>query len=186
MGGLGIYDLVTWNSTLQMRQAWRIHSKPHLLLTQLYRGKYGTYSLIETAYHDNNEGSVSWGRKGLTRAASEFIQRLRWHIRNGHTIRILEDRWCNNRTTKARAQVDPNTWKDRPASDLFNESRTGWNIRKVRAIFPYHTTRLILAQHIRPTVSHDRLYWSLSNNGEYNSMSGYLWLMNQQTPSARN
>ncbi|KAJ8450362.1 hypothetical protein Cgig2_004819 [Carnegiea gigantea] len=185
-GSLGIRDLVTWNYALLMRQAWRIYSKPHLLLAQLYRGMYRTHSPIEITYYDNNDGSVSWGRKGLTRAASKIIQGLRWHIRNGHTVRILEGRWCNNRTINVRAQVDPNAWKDRPVSDLFNEFRTGWNIGKVRSIFPCHTTRLILAQHIRPTVSHDRLYWSLSNNGEYNSKLGYLSLMNQQTPPACN
>ena len=33
-------------------------------------------------------------------------------------------------------------------------------------------------------VSHDRLYWPLTSNGEYNSKSVYIWLMSQQTPSA--
>ncbi|KAJ8451563.1 LOW QUALITY PROTEIN: hypothetical protein Cgig2_018197 [Carnegiea gigantea] len=145
---LEIRELVTWNYALLMRQEWCIHWKPHLLIAQIYRGKCGTHSPIETAYYDSNEGS---GRKGLTRASSKFKQRFRWHIRNGGIVQILEDRWCNRGTISLRTQVDPTSWKNRPVSDLSNESRTGWNIEKVISLFPHHTTRLILAQHIRPT-----------------------------------
>ncbi|KAJ8432681.1 hypothetical protein Cgig2_034007 [Carnegiea gigantea] len=124
-GGLGIQDLVTWNYALLMRQAWRIQSKPHLLIAQIYRGKYGTHSPIETTYYDSKESNASWGRKGVTRASS-----------------------------KLRSHVDPTSWKNRPVSKIQN-----W--------------------HIRPTESPDRLYWSLTNNGEYNSKSSYIWLMSQ-------
>ena len=79
-----------------MRQAWRIHSKPHLLITKIYRGKYGSYSKVDGAYYDCKEHNTSWGCMGLTRAASKFKEELQWLIRNEHIAHVLEDCWCNN------------------------------------------------------------------------------------------
>ena len=93
------------------------------------------------------------------------------------------DRWRNNGTIRLWSQVEPTSWKNRPILDLFNESETWWKIGKVISLFPYYTKRLILAQHIRPTKSPERLYWPITNNREYNSKSGYIWLMSQnKTP----
>ncbi|KAJ8427834.1 hypothetical protein Cgig2_030097 [Carnegiea gigantea] len=103
-GGLGTRDLAKWNYALLMRQAWQIHSNPHLLIVKIYRGKCGTHSCVDIAYYSSRKHNASWGH--------------------------------------------------RPMYALFNESKTGWDIGKLRSLVPHN---------VEP----------LSNNREYNVKSGY-------------
>ena len=76
-----------------MRPVWRIHSKHHLLIAQIYRGDYGTHSPINVAYYDCTEHNVLWGHLRLARPASKLKEGLRWQIWNGCTVRVRKDRW---------------------------------------------------------------------------------------------
>ena len=101
--------------------------KTHLLITKIYRQKYGSHSPVGVAYYDYKGHNASWGRGDLTRAASKFKEGLRWKIRNERIVCVLEDRWCNNGTIGLRSQVNPTPSDDRPMSVLFNEFKTRWN-----------------------------------------------------------
>ena len=70
--GLGIQDLAKWHYALLMRQSWRIHSNPHLLIANIYHGKCGTHSRVDIAHYGSRKHNASWGRTGLARAASKF------------------------------------------------------------------------------------------------------------------
>ncbi|KAJ8430749.1 hypothetical protein Cgig2_009640 [Carnegiea gigantea] len=176
-GGLGICDLVTWNYALLMRQAWRIYSNPHLLLAQLYQGKRGTHSPIEMAYDDDTKGSVSWGRKGLTRAASKFIQGLGGISETVtqfvflKTDGVIAGQSCYDlRSTLSLGRIVQ-------SSIYLMNPEQGVTSGRFDPFFPI--TPLDLSWH---NIFDQRLYWPLTTHGEYSSKSGYLWLKNQQTP----
>lgn len=172
-GGLGIQELTKWNKALLMRQAWRIHSKRQLLLAQLCHGKYGTHSPIDIAYYDCKENNASWGWKGLVTTASKFKEAPRWQIRNGRTVRVLEDRWCHEQVVRLQTQVQPNSWIDQPVGALFNTSHTAWDLKTLTQLFLHKVVRTITSHQIRPTNKPDELYWPLSHNGQYIVKSGY-------------
>ncbi|KAJ8444465.1 hypothetical protein Cgig2_024029 [Carnegiea gigantea] len=108
----------------------RIHSKPQLLLEQLYRGKYGTHSPIDTTYYDCKEKNVSRGRKCLVIIALKFKEALRWQICNEHTARVLENRWCCEQDIQLRPQID------QPIAALFNTSHTAWDLKNPKTSLP--------------------------------------------------
>lgn len=56
MGGLGICSVRFMNEALLMKQVWRIHKKPHLLLSQCYASS--RISLCATSTMPSN---LSWG-----------------------------------------------------------------------------------------------------------------------------
>jgi len=94
-----------------MKQAWCIHTNPQSLLALLYCGKYGAHSRIDAAYYEFKERNASWGWLGLVKAASKFKEVLSWQIRNGCTIRILEDKWCSNTKIQLLHLINPTHWE---------------------------------------------------------------------------
>ncbi|KAJ8442140.1 hypothetical protein Cgig2_011330 [Carnegiea gigantea] len=158
--GLGIQNLTKWNQELLMKQAWRIHTNPQSLLAHLYR-----------------EHNASQGRMGLVKAASKFKEALRWEIRNGSTVRILEDKWCSNTKIHQWHHINLAPWEQRPVAMLFNETLTGWELSILRYLFPLKMMHSILEHPVRPTVTLDQLYWTPKPNGIYTINSGCNWLM---------
>ena len=68
-------------------------------------------------------------------------------------------------------------WEDSPVFGFLSDTKTRWYIGKIPTLFLHKVVWNILAQNVRPTEKPDRLYWSLSNHGEYNVKSGYGQLM---------
>lgn len=52
-GGLGMKDVENLNKALLARQGWRMNANPHLLVSRVFRGKYGN-DPIQLSADDKN------------------------------------------------------------------------------------------------------------------------------------
>ncbi|KAJ8428254.1 hypothetical protein Cgig2_011934 [Carnegiea gigantea] len=130
-GGFGIRELTKWNQALHATS-----------MVNSYRS---------SMTHSSNlsRSQCIMGRWGLVRAAPKFKEGLIWQIWNGCTVRVLEDKWCSSARLFLQSSVILATWEHHLIADLFNGTKTGWDISKVRSLFPYQVVWNILAQSIR-------------------------------------
>lgn len=91
-GGLGIRDVGALNKSLLARQCWRMYKKPNLLVSRVFRGKYGNDPL-SMGYEGKMPRNCSWSARSLIKASMAVKQGIRLRIGNGQAARITEDVW---------------------------------------------------------------------------------------------
>jgi len=154
------------------------HHHHHHHHGKVYRGTFGIHSPIDVMYYDGTNSKPSWGCLGLIEATSKFKDGPRWQIRNGHTISGPRG-WCNNNKLQLQVQIQYNPWKNRLVAALFKHSWTGWDIAKIRSLFPHNVIWHNVSHNIRSTEKPDRLYWPLNSDKDFKAKLGYRWLMDR-------
>lgn len=90
LGGLNFRDLETFNQAMLAKQGWRVLVNPESTVARVLRGKYFPHSdLFEATSHSNSSffwKSFIWGLELLKGGC-------RKQIRNGLSVRVLEDPW---------------------------------------------------------------------------------------------
>lgn len=96
-GGLGYRDLHLFNLAMLARQGWRIFQNPDSLCAQLLMAKYGTNdSLLQV-----KEGlGTSYTWRSIVRELQALKKEQICRIGDGVQIKIWEDPWIPNRTTR--------------------------------------------------------------------------------------
>lgn len=90
VGGLGFRKMEIFNEALLTKQVWRFIQKPDLLVVRVLKARYFKHTKImePTLRHKPSYvwHSLRWSRELLAEG-------IRWRVGNGHTIRILKDKW---------------------------------------------------------------------------------------------
>lgn len=69
LGGVGLRSVESFNRALLVKQAFRIHNSPMLLLSKVMTATHKR-SPIEVALNNNIQSNASWGYKGLVKGTN--------------------------------------------------------------------------------------------------------------------
>lgn len=173
LGGLGFHDIEKFNQSLLAKQAWRIFKKPESLIARILKSKY----FPRVGFLDGNIGrrpSYAW--RSILHGRELLKQGLIKEIGNGEDTRVWLDNWIVETIPRP-----PNYHQDAlvdltlSVRDLIDQDTGGWNVRLIRQIIAEEDVERVLQ--IKPNRSRvDSLKWCFSNNGIYNSKSGYKLL----------
>ncbi|KAF7842619.1 BRASSINOSTEROID INSENSITIVE 1-associated receptor kinase 1 [Senna tora] len=89
-GGLGIRRFEPLNTALLGKQYWRMLSNPNLLISQVFRAKYGD-SQDFRKFNIPNHASPLW--KKIAKASTFIKNNLAWRVGNGANIRLTDELW---------------------------------------------------------------------------------------------
>ncbi|CAJ2634618.1 unnamed protein product [Trifolium pratense] len=89
-GGLGFRDIHMFNLAMIAKQGWNIMTKPHTLVSRLYKARYfPNSSLFESKIGHNP--SYAW--RGIWKAREILMNGCRWSIGSGTSIKIMSEPW---------------------------------------------------------------------------------------------
>lgn len=89
MGGLGFWDLESFNKALIAKQLWRLVTKPWTLVATILKEKYCTSGNFMAA-SAKGHSSLLW--KSLMAIQGVLELGMRWRVGNGSSIKIWGDR----------------------------------------------------------------------------------------------
>jgi hypothetical protein len=110
-GGMGFRDLRAFNEALLAKQGWRLLTNPNSLVAKILKAKYYPNCDFLKAKHSQNM-SFSW--QSIQKASWILQKGCKWHIGNGESINIWEDRWIHT-------QFGSNTWSKKPENTPFKK-----------------------------------------------------------------
>ncbi|KAL0748940.1 hypothetical protein Bca101_030942 [Brassica carinata] len=179
--GLGFHDIEKFNQSLLAKQAWRIWSKPDSLIARIRKSKY----FPRGDFLSSNLGRrplYAW--RSILHVRDLLSQGLIKEIGNIEDTRVWLENWILETTPRP-----PNYRQDAMVDltlsirDLFDRNTGGWNERHIRQIIAEEDVDHVLRIKPNPTRV-DSMKWGFSNNGIYNSKSGYKLLENIQDHQA--
>jgi hypothetical protein len=83
---MGFQDSRSFNLAMIAKQGWNIMTKPHTLVTQIYKARYFPKSSLFDAQLGHNP-SYAW--RGIWKSRHILINGCRWIIGNGTNIRVI-------------------------------------------------------------------------------------------------
>lgn len=89
-GGMGIKNVVTLNKALLARQCWRLHDNPNLLVSRVFKGKYGADPIV-LGFSNSVASKCSWGARSMIKASMTLRGGLKMKVGNGKSTRALQD-----------------------------------------------------------------------------------------------
>ena len=181
LGGLGFHDIEKFNQPLLAKQAWRIWDSPHSLAARILKHRYFPRgSFLEGAL--GRRPSFVW--RSIMHGKELLKQGLVKKIGNGAETNVWRDNWLLDSEPRP-----PSYRPDAPVdltllvSDLINPHLGGWDVRRVRQVIAVEDVDRVLKTKIELS-KEDSLRWGFSNNGVYNSKSGYKLLQDLQEQRA--
>ena len=97
-GGMGFRDLRACDLAMLAKQGWRLLHDNNSLVYQCLKARYFPRTHLFDAKESPN-CSLVW--KSIVVAFPILKSRCCWKVRNGHSIRILGDKWILNYPTNA-------------------------------------------------------------------------------------
>ncbi|XP_056688032.1 uncharacterized protein [Spinacia oleracea] len=177
MGGLGIRNLSTLNKAFLMKQVWRMHQNPQLLISKVYAAK-GKFAL-SIGKANGCEGHISWGMRGLRRAENLLLQGCAWKVGDGRHIRVGKDNWVHGKVPVFASHIrltDARLWT---VSHFIQSSEIRWDAALVRRSFDNCDANAILSVELPSESIPDRLYWPKNTVGNFTVKTGYAFLQEQ-------
>lgn len=101
--GLGFRDLISFNSTLLAKQAWRFYNEPNSLWVCILSGIYLSQCSFLNA---KKPTSSSWTCHSLLHGRDTLQKFARWRVGNGHLINNWCDKWGLSRVYWADYRVE--------------------------------------------------------------------------------
>nr|XP_023908121.1 uncharacterized protein LOC112019810 [Quercus suber] len=95
-GGMGFRDLKAFNLVMLAKQGWKLLHDNNSLLYQCLKARYFPRTHLFDAKESSNCSFV-W--KSIVAALPILKSRCCWRVGNGHSIRILGDKWIPNYPT---------------------------------------------------------------------------------------
>jgi hypothetical protein len=90
VGGMDFRDLHTFNLAMMAKQGWNIMTKPHTLVSRLYKARYFPNSSLFASKLGHNP-SYAW--RGIWKARQILMHGCRWSIQNGSSINVIGEPW---------------------------------------------------------------------------------------------
>lgn len=161
-GGMVFWDMESFNLVLLTKQAWRITTRPDLLMSQVFKARY----FPDTPFSWTELGdrpSLTWRSILSTRSHLEAGTSKR--IGNGLNTSIWADVWLTSEgtgriiTTRSSSSSFPNT-----VPDLIDWEQGSWSIELLEQhLWPCDIQR-VLQVPIGTPASEDGSYWELTKH----------------------
>ena len=169
LGGLGIRNISALNQALLMKQAWRIHQHPQLLLSRFYAPRRNSSGRPPTRRQKS-----SWGAKGLHTATQALFESCSWKVGNGRDICASSDKWVCGQTPVMNDNIELRVAASLRVADLINSASGGWDFRQLNRFFIPSSVRQISEIELPVSSSSpDKRIWPLTQSGNYSTKSGY-------------
>jgi hypothetical protein len=95
-GGMGLWDLTSFNKALLAKQIWRMWKSCNTLVAQIMRAKYHPdCSILEASL--SKKPSFAW--RSIQSASGLVHDGLIWRIGNGDKVQIWKDKWIPRPST---------------------------------------------------------------------------------------
>lgn len=166
--GLEFRVLRAFNLTLLGKQWWRLTTVESSLASRLFKVCYFQISSLRSATLGFRP-SFAW--RSILQACNAFDSAYCWHVGNGESIRLWEDRWV-------QGVDDLTAHKDRLGNsqltmvvELMNLDGT-WNRGKVFTVFPPGVASHVLNIPLSVRRPHDMLMWPHTADGVFSVKSG--------------
>uniref|UniRef100_A0A803PAT0 Reverse transcriptase domain-containing protein n=1 Tax=Cannabis sativa TaxID=3483 RepID=A0A803PAT0_CANSA len=177
VGGLGFRSLIHFNQAMLAKQAWRVLTCPHSLLSQTLKARYFPNSSVLEADPGFNP-SYSW--RSLLWGCDLMKRGLIWKVGDGSNIHTIQDHWIPGLRYKFYASPPP------PDSTLsyFLSPSGGWDLDRLNQHFDSSTVTNILHVPISGASGFDKLIWGQESSGILSVKSAYhLALTNRSIAS---
>ncbi|XP_058776331.1 uncharacterized protein LOC131650640 [Vicia villosa] len=172
-GGLGFKDFRAFNLAMVAKQGWNFLTKPHSLVSKIFKARY----FPNSSFLDANVGSnPSFLWRSLWKAKDVLRLGCRWSIGDGSQIRVVNEPWI--RGCKNACLGGPYTQGvyNLYVQDLLLPNTKQWNILVVESLFDNVVAKEILSVPLVEDVVVNGLVWSAENSENYSVRSGYrLW-----------
>lgn len=176
-GGLGFRHMDSFNLALLTKQAWRIMTRPELLLSRVMKAKYfPSSSLLQAELGDR----PSWTWRSILLARPYLESGLRKRIGNGRSTTIWGEAWLSSEgnerviTTRSISDPFPNL-----VCDLVEEESNTWNLALLEQYLWQCDVVRIVKIPLGPPDVEDSLYWGFSKDGRFSVRSCYHQIMRQ-------
>ncbi|XP_058725977.1 uncharacterized mitochondrial protein AtMg00310-like [Vicia villosa] len=172
-GGLGFRDLKSFNLAMVAKRGWLLLSKPHSLVSIIFKAKYFPNSTFFEASLGNNPSFV-W--RSVWQARSLLSLGCRWSIGDGRNIPVMGSLWL--RGSREGMLIGPQTQGVYAMSvhELLSPNGKLWNAGLISEMFGADEAKIILQVPLVDEVQEDKWIWGEEQNGEYNVRTGYrVW-----------
>ncbi|XP_072088190.1 uncharacterized protein [Arachis hypogaea] len=164
-GGLGFKDLECQNVAHLAKQAWRAMKNPNAIWVQVLKAVYFPNSNFWDAKIQRN---ASWLWKSILIGRELLKRKGKWSIGSGSQVNIWRDRWISGEI-RSEITENPNIQK---VEEIITEG-TGWNVSKIKDLFPPEVCEQILKTPISIVRKEDSLFWPFREDGNYSIKTGY-------------
>ncbi|KAL0771040.1 hypothetical protein Bca101_036191 [Brassica carinata] len=130
MGGLGVRDIQLFNVALLAKQAWRIVTAPHSLLSRMLMGRYCQNSSFVDVLPTSN---ASHGWRSVLKWRDLLITQLGKAVGDGNSTRVWKDRWILSNNTGTPVGPPKEMDRDLMVSDLLTRGTNEWNLHALQA-----------------------------------------------------
>lgn len=175
MGGLGIRSLRVLNQACLMKQVWRMHSNPQLLVSKVYNAKAPSAICLGRPSVSTN-ATFSWGMRGLRKADKLIVQGCAWKIGNGAKVLATSDKWVNGEVPKVKHGVNAQLISTMRVHDLICPPNSKWNSQLIKETFSFDDCLRIHSLEDPNLKEHDFLFWQGHKSGNISIKSAYVFL----------
>ncbi|GAU23029.1 hypothetical protein TSUD_336770 [Trifolium subterraneum] len=174
-GGMGFRDLHAFNLAMIAKQGWNIMTKPHTLVSKLYKARYFPNSSLLDSQIGHNPSYV-W--RGIWKARHILMHGCRWSIGNGTSIKIMSEPWLRDKGDAWIPSPQVQGVYNMTVNDLMKINVKMWNTDKIDSLFPLHIANRITDIPLFEAVEEDKWIWMDSLHGHYSVKSGYNLMLN--------
>jgi hypothetical protein len=154
-GGMGFRDLQKFNQALLARQAWRLLVRPDSLCARIMKEKYyPNGALLDTSFPQ--VASPCW--RSIEHGLELLKKGVVWRIGDGKQINIWRCNWLP-RDNGLRVTGKRHAYRLKWVHQLWNASRTGWNVQVLNRVFWDHDIEVIRKLKIPGGQFEDVLAW---------------------------
>lgn len=170
MGGLGFWELETFNMALLIKMADRIFKDPDSLWARVLKGVYYPHSDFVSG---RKGGRSSWGWASICSARDTLLQERMWRVRVGKSICVFNDLWVYMKEGfKLEGRNSQPTHMMMKVRELFNADRT-WNEELVLSVATPSDDHCVLQIPLPAREIEDQLIWQYTNERRVTTKSAY-------------
>lgn len=129
-GGIGFRDFKDFNLALLRKQGWRFLTRPHSLVSRVYKGRYFSNSNFLEANVGHNPSFI-W--RSLMAGKGVVADGVRWKVGSGKDINVLEQSWLSEENPYITS-VSPSLVNCKICS-IMTMDQSGWDEEILRDLF---------------------------------------------------
>lgn len=169
-GGMGFKDLTAFNLAMLGKQAWKLMTEPHTLVSGIFKARYFPNNTFLSASLGHNP-SYAW--HSILKA--RFIVRggSRWCIGSGSSISIIDEPWLGNGSKLDGNIANAHLLRNFRVDSLIHDHSKTWNAEVIHQVFDDASAASILQTSLIEQVTADALIWKAERNGLYSVRSAY-------------
>ena len=183
-GGLGFKTFWNLNQACLAKRAWWVLSKKDSICIQVLHGKYKVRS---NWLNHKSRFVASWSWKSIENSKSILSKGACILVGDGSCTIVWEDPWILDYPgfiPKPKEGNSPNN--SVVVSQLFNESRFGWDDSKLHDLFESNCVVFIKKLPMLTNTPQDKWIWTKSTSGEFSIKSAYGILCNNEDLGSSN